>query len=514
MGGTTPLYSEPPKIKEVGFVSSSTSLDKPIVETAYLTAQNVHRYRTILRHFYRHHQQLNYWLTLEDILSFMTSEPSFAAYNREQCEQDLNALVGWKNLLATQDVGKVQTIEEFKNRRFRYQLSSYTIEIERLTIKLESISGVGGSLEANLFERIAERLRQMSGVSRQTGGSMHSWWQDLSVDFQRLNDNATDYIASLQRGKLDELLNTQAFLVYKDGIIEYLRSFIRELQRFGPTIESLLQQISPDEAGIVLDAVITYEKDIPRIDQEIDLDELTGEIYGQWSSLNAWFCGSPRRESEAARLLGITNSIIRRLTRLAYRLAETQNSLVSRHRECLHLAHLFARCPNIEEAHRLSAAVLGPAHTRHLWGEFERHTDSNLQDVWEEPPAIIPIKPRVRGFRERLQTEGIRSRAEEKKRTLSHYLRLQQEEQNVLEQHIRNSVIDFETLPIIEPHVRVTLLRWIGKAMGNKERIGHTEDGRTYKVEIHPTKRICLECQDGHLDMPAIKLHFLEGGAE
>ncbi len=488
------------------------SLNKPIVETAYLTAQNVHRYRTILRHFYRNHQQLNYWLTLEEILSFITSEPPFATYNREQCEQDLNALVGWKNLLATQDVGKVQTIEEFKNRRFRYQLSPYTIEIERLTIKLESISGVGGSLEANLFERIAERIRQIPSVSRRDRGGVHSWWQDLSVDFQRLNDNATDYIASLQRGKLDELLNTQAFLVYKDGIIEYLRNFIKELQRFGPTIESLLKQLSPETKRGVLDAVIAYEKDIPRIDQEINLEELANEIHGQWRSLTAWFCGSSSRESEAARLLGITNSIIRRLTRLAYRLAETQNSLVSRHRECLHLAHLFARCSSLEDAHRLSAAVLGPAHTRHVWGEFERDTDSHLQGVWEEPPAIIPIKPKMRGSRERLQTEGIRSRFEEKQRTLNHYLQLQKEEQSVLEQHIQDSVIDFETLPLIEPHVRVTLLRWIGKAMGNKERIGHTEDGRTYKVEIHPSKRICLQCKDGHLDMPAIRLHFLEGG--
>lgn len=491
-------------------LDASHPLDKPIVETAYLTAQNVHRYRTILRHFYRQHQQLNYWLTLEDIADFMNREPCFATYSREQCEQDLSALVQWKNLLATQDVGKVQTIEEFKNRRFRYQLSPYTIEIERLTIKLESISGVGGSLEANLLERIAGCVRQIPELEKENASTIHSRWQDLSLDFGRLNDNATDYIASLQRGKLDELLNTQAFLTYKDGIIEYLRNFIKELQRFGPIIESLLKQVDPKTLETVLNQVLAYEKSIPRVDHEVSFDELRSEIHGQWRSLNTWFCGSFSRESEASRLLGITNGIIRRLTRLAYRLAETQNSLVSRRRECLHLAELFAQCQNLDEAHRLSAAILGPAHTRHLSGEFVRQTDSQLESVWEEAPFVVPLKPRVRGFRERLQMEAIESRGVEKQRTLEHYLRLQQEERSVLEQYTQDAIIDFASLPEIEPHVRVTLLRWIGKAMGNKKRMGYTEDGRTYQVFIHPKKRITLRCQDGNLEMPAIRLHFLE----
>lgn len=491
-------------------MDSFTSLAKPIVETTYLTAQNVHRYRTILRHFYQNHQQLNYWLSLDDILSHMIAQPHFATYDREQCEQDLNALVGWKNLMATQDAAKVQTIEEFKNRRFRYQLSPYTIEIERLTIKLESISGVGGSLEANLFQRIAERLQRFAEIATEKPGSIHSFWQDLSVDFQRLNDNATDYIASLQRGKLDELVNTEAFLLYKDGIIDYLRSFIRELQRHGPTIESLLKQLPVATANHLLEQVIAYEKDIPRIDQEINLTELRNEIKGQWRNLNFWFCGSPDRESEHARLLGITNSIIRRLTRLAYRLAETQKSLVSRHRECLHLADLFAACPDLETAHILSAAVLGTAHSRHLCGEFERQTDGN-EDVWHEPAAIVPLRPRTRGFREAMQIDGIRSRQKEKQETLEAYLQMQQEEEKILEQYIRDSLIDFSQLPPIESHVRVTLLRWVGKAMGNAQKIGQTEDGRSYRVEIPAKKRIILRCDDGNLEMPAIKLHFLTG---
>lgn len=491
-------------------MDSALSLDKPILETAYLTAQNVQRYRTILRYFYRQHQQLNYWLGLEDIVEYMTTQLPFADYNREQAEQDLNALVQWKNLLASQDVAKVQTIEEFKNRRFRYQLTPYTIEIERLTIKLSSIAGVGGSLEANLFERIAQRIRQMPAMGGRRGSEIHTWWQDLSIDFQRLNDNATDYIASLERGKLDELLNTTAFLTYKDGIIEYLRSFIKELQRFGPTIESLLKEVDDAIVEQILTEVIAYEKNIPRLEQEIDLEELKREIHGQWRSLCAWFGISSNRQSERVRLLEITNSIIRRLTRLAYRLAETQNSLVSRKREYRHLARLFLDCAELKEAHLLAAAIVGPANTRHLFGDFVRQTDSSSLGIWEEPPFVVPLKPRVRGFRDKVEQESIHSKAKEKEKTLAAYLKLQREEAKVLAQHIHHSVIDFSTLPVLEPHVRITLLRWIGKAMGNQEKIGQTEDGRTYRIEMDTKKQIILQCEDGDLRMPSTKIYFLE----
>ncbi|HHY15932.1 MAG TPA: TIGR02677 family protein [Firmicutes bacterium] len=491
-------------------MDSALSLDKQVLETAYLTAQNVQRYRTILRYFYRQHQQLNYWLGLEDVLEFMKAQSAFADYTREQAEQDLNALVQWKNLLATQDMAKVLTLEEFKNRRYRYQLTPTTVEIERLLIKLASIVGVGGSLEAKLFQRITQHVRRIPEIAGGNKDEIRAWWQDMSIDFQRLNDSATDYLASLERGKLGELLDTASFLVYKSRITEYLRDFIKELQRYGPTIESLLAETDATVIERILAEVIAYEKDIPRIEQEIDVGELEREIHGQWRSLCAWFGISTGQRSEGVRLLQITDGVIRRLTRLAYRLAETQNSLVSRRREYQHLARLFSNCTDLTEAHLLSAAIVGPGNTRHLFGEFIRQTDSNSTAIWEEPPFLVPLRPRVRGFRDRLEQESIHSKAKQKEKTLAAYLQLRQEEAEVLDRHVRDAVIDFSSLPILEPHVRVTLLHWVSKAMGNRARIGQTEDGRTYRLEINTHEQIVLRCEDGNLRMPSIKIKFLE----
>lgn len=80
----------------------------------------------------------------------------------EACRQDLDVLISWKNLAAIQDTAKVTTVEEFKNKQFRYELSEYSVEIERLTIKLENLFVESASLEPSLLERIKEHIEKLT----------------------------------------------------------------------------------------------------------------------------------------------------------------------------------------------------------------------------------------------------------------------------------------------------------------------------------------------------------------
>jgi len=124
---------------------------KPLDEARYLTAENASRYRLIMRYFYEQYQKFKYWMYKEDVYQYVVQFEMFKDYTMERCEQDLKTLTEWKNLIATQDTSKAATLEEFKNKKFRYQLSPYSIEIERMTIRLEDITGYGGSLEPSLF---------------------------------------------------------------------------------------------------------------------------------------------------------------------------------------------------------------------------------------------------------------------------------------------------------------------------------------------------------------------------
>lgn len=90
----------------------SDKLIKPLTEIKYLNADNVSRYRCIMRIFFENYEKLKYWLYQEDIYEEMIKDPYFAEYKPEQCQQDLAMLVEWKNLNTIQDTRKVASMED------------------------------------------------------------------------------------------------------------------------------------------------------------------------------------------------------------------------------------------------------------------------------------------------------------------------------------------------------------------------------------------------------------------
>ena len=141
-------------------------LTKALTEAKYLNADNVSRYRCIMRIFFENYEKLKYWLYQEEIYDQMKEDPFFADYRIEQCQQDLAMLVEWKNLNTIQDTRKVASIEEFKNKKYRYQMSEYSVEIERLVLRLENLFVEGSSLEPTLLERIRRNVNRLGNVQR------------------------------------------------------------------------------------------------------------------------------------------------------------------------------------------------------------------------------------------------------------------------------------------------------------------------------------------------------------
>lgn len=75
----------------------SDKLIKPLTEIKYLNADNVSRYRCIMRIFFENYEKLKYCLYQEDIYEEMIKDPYFAEYKPEQCQQDLAMLVEWRD---------------------------------------------------------------------------------------------------------------------------------------------------------------------------------------------------------------------------------------------------------------------------------------------------------------------------------------------------------------------------------------------------------------------------------
>lgn len=489
----------------------SDKLTKALTEVKYLNADNVSRYRCIMRIFFENYEKLRYWMYQEDVYAQMTAHAFFADYTPEQCQQDLSMLVEWKNLNTIQDTRKVSSIEEFKNKKFRYQMSEYSVEIERLVLRLENLFVEGASLEPTLLERIRIHIARFPEMAGLDVNQVYTWWNDLNNDFVRLNQNYQDYIRDLNSVKAEEMMHTSQFLVFKDRLVEYLRSFIKGLQRNVGVIEEDLRTLSEDVKQAVFEKVIQYELSIPRMDVEVSRELIEEKTRGRYQSIYDWFVASSGGENEAGKLFDATNEIIRRITRYAAQLSEKNAFGANRREEYRKVAELFLTCSDVQQAHRMSAMVFGMERPYHLAGDLVRETDSMNQGVYEESPLEITLKPRVRTYREKARRSAIRESAAERQQTRARLIEQQRRDQKRLQELEVDGTIDFSTLPVIDAHVREILLKWISDAMENPAGVARTEDGRRFVLDMSQSKSRCVvHCEDGNFTMPQMSIIFQE----
>ncbi len=489
----------------------SDKLLKPLTESKYLNADNVSRYRCIMRIFFENYEKLRYWLYQEEVYEQMIADPFWADYKPEQCQQDLNMLTEWKNLNTIQDTRKVLSIEEFKNKKYRYQMSEYSVEIERLVIRLENLFIEGASLEPTLLERIRLNIGRFSDMVSKDKNEVYTWWNDLNNDFVRLNQNYQDYIRDLNSVKAEQMMHTKEFLVFKDRLIEYLRSFIQGLQRNVGIIEECLRQLDESVLNQVFDKVVQYEMSIPRMDAEPSQKMIEQKITGRYQSIYDWFVGVEGQENEAGKLFDATNDIIRRITRYAAQLSEKNALGANRKEEYKKVAELFMRCEDTSEAHKMAAMVFGMEKTFHIAAESVRETDSINKGVYEEQPFCIELKPRVRTYHEKSKRSSIIESREKKLETRQRMIQQHKEEMQKVKLLEIDGMIDFSDLPVLEPRIREILLKWISDAMESADFSARTDDGRTYRLDKSQADEKCVvHCEDGNFTMPKMKIVFQE----
>lgn len=328
-------------------------LARQITETAYLTKENTKRYRPILRFFYEQNQKMNYMLYKEDVFNELAGKMYFEDYTLEQCDCDLTSLTDYKNLIAIQDTAVAYTLEEFKNKRYRYQLSDFAVKIESLVIELENLHIEGASLEPTLIERIKEEISKINEISKENETIVNGWWENLNADFKRLNENYQGYIKSFYNIKMEEMAQSAQFIIRKNDLVLYLREFIKSLQNNSYSIERILRGISKETENIILEKVLDAQKKvirIDRLDEELPEDEIRERNNGKWENIKKWFIGDEKRQSEVINIEEKTSEIIRKITRIANQIAESRGNINSRKAEYKKICEMFAKTNGLEEA--------------------------------------------------------------------------------------------------------------------------------------------------------------------
>ena len=483
-------------------ITSKTT--KKITEASYLCTGNTFRYRAIIRIAYKKYEKMKYLLYKEEIFEDIKKINGFDEYTLDDLKQDLDSLEAWGNFITVQDTARTRTLEEFKNRKFTYQLSTITIELERTLIKIENIKETSrGSLEISLIERFKETLEQIKNLEEFDSSKIYSWWEMLNRDFKHLNENYQDYISKFYSPKTDELLKTNEFLIFKESFIKYLREFIKGLQINVPNIKYLLRNINDEEDKIkwIVQNIIKYEKENIALDMEYDEKESYELHYGRYLSMKEWFIGSLGNISMADNLLESTSEIIRKITRYALQIVEMQTSGGSRKGEYKSLIEMFNKCVDINEAHKLSSVVFGVMSSKHIGCDIERETENINSGIYEEKATTIVVQPSNRYRVKTANRNSVKEKTEAKKVMAKKILEMRQREKEIIESKIVNNRLSFKELNNITAEERRIFLTWLSYSLNKKEQEWvRNEYGRYYKVvNKHETEKITLKCEDGEL---------------
>ena len=484
-------------------------LVKPVSEVKYLQAENADRYRVIIRHFFNEYENIQYWLFKDNVFQMMKDTKYFQDYTIEKCQTDLDALVEWGNLTAIQDTSKVHSIEEFKNKKFRYQLNEYTVEIERMILRIENLEIEGASLEPSLLERLTMSIRNFPKILEKSTDEISAWWRDVNNDFIRLNQNYQDYLKTLNSQRAEELMQSEEFLIYKDQLISYLRNFVVGLQQQGSILESHLREVKQADVNSMVQQVLKHEIDIPRLDRKISENDLKDSICKRWENIIQWFVSSGN-ESELNRLYATTNEVIRKITRYAQQISELKHRNANRKQEYRHIANMFGKCESIIDAHLLSAQVFGVQDMFHLLNVQERETENIDSGVYEEKSTLYQIEPRTRVAR-KTTTRSIPKDYELEKQMYLLKLETEKEkQQEILKALMKDGRIEFVSLPTISSYTRSMLLSWISKALQQQNHKAKTEFGSSYEVIIpeNNQSKCKIHCEDGIFVSPEFIINF------
>ena len=482
-----------------------------ISETSYLSVPNAGIYRKIMRFFYREYEKMHFQLYKEDVFAWLKEENEFAGYTMNQLELDLGALVKWKNLTPIQDPGKVYTIQDYKNKQYRYTMSEYAVEIERLTVRLENLFMESANLSTNFFVRLEKSLEE-AGMMQDAGlKEVNEWWNLLQEDFKRLNQNYQDYLRDFYSGKTERLMKSVEFVLHKDKFITYLTDFVQELQRYSKRMEQILLRQTPVIENTVLEKVVRSELDIPHALLEMNGNlepDIRENVMGKWDSLKRWFLDTPERECESRKVLKITNDVIRSIIQNAALIVQLQNWGISRKDDYQKFLQMFLKCGKLEDAHRLSAHLFGVQKIQHFKTNSPREADGINSSIYAEAPAEFQIRPHTRIYHERKDRRGFSDRTLEKMMQREAYLQSVKKQEETVMRYVKDQKIVFAEIEETVPEMTKNLfLQWITRANMNAQRSGQTEFGQEYRL-LQEEGTCVLKCEDGDLTMPAYILEF------
>lgn len=373
---------------------------------SFVTEQNAGLYRAVLAAFVTAKERFRLHLRPGDVLVVVRADPNFSEQIPElnTIETALRTLSGeWGLLEAHPDTAAVATVEEFYRPRFLYRLTQQGAAAEQAVRLYEELCEQRGQLQTAALSDIRSLLSELRNVmdaEEPDAGKAYLTLDTLCTRFAQLTEQAQAFLSSLQRAIDLHGASLQAFVAYKDRLIDYLERFIQELLL---SRLEIVEQLADAEAhGAARALALAAER------QLVDALEPTEEERARalqrwqerWAGLRAWFVGEAGQRSQAEELRRHALAAIPALLSALSGLHDRRTRKSDRSADLRTLARWFAEAPSEEDAHRLWRAAFGLSPARHLRIDEETLKDRDQHPVHgstsflNAPP--LRIAPRLR----------------------------------------------------------------------------------------------------------------------
>ena len=352
---------------------------------AHVHADKQAVYRAILQVFSEAKQRFVVHLRPEDVAARLPSRET----DVEAVTAALDQLVHWGNLRPYPDTSRVTTVEDFNRRRHVYALTPHGEAAEIALAAYADALGRRGELQAVALSDIRIGLRTLERLAQSPEpdvATVAASLRDLHTVFHNLAENATAFMATVQRSIDRSHLDVEEFLGYKERLIGYLQRFIGDLVVVSPEIATLLVRLDEADVDRLLHAVAQREAADAAPDGTAEgtthaAGERVTTLRARWSGLRQWFVGGRDAPSQAALLRGRARAAIPALLDTVRALNERYAGRSDRAADFRALARWFAECEDDADAHRLWRGAPRP---RRGGGDPRPRGDDQLA-----PPVLV-----------------------------------------------------------------------------------------------------------------------------
>ncbi|MFR9673314.1 TIGR02677 family protein [Streptomyces sp. TR02-1] len=442
---------------------------------AHLTAPNAALYRAVMRTFLAAKERFAVHLRPEDVHAAMAAgeRPT----DPEAVVKALDALVGWGNLRADPDTARVTAVEDFYRKRFIYQLTRAGEATEAALGTYDEVLGRRGELQAVALHDIVTQLRALLVIAAEEEPDPAKTYVALSVltsRFTDLADNARAFMGSLQRTIDLHDVEVEAFLAYKDRLIQYLERFIQDLITLGGRIAALIGELeSQGRVGPLLDlAAVRDAADAAPEDAAQAEKAARTRWAARWSGLAEWFVSGEGRESQARLLRGRALNAIPQLLAVVRQLNERRAGRSDRSADFRELARWFAEAPDDETRHRLWRVAFGLYPSRHLTADADTLAERSSRPEpastpWARarPLRISPQLRRTGSYERRGKPRRVTDRSDARRELAEIAARQAEQAREARARLVTDGPVRLSRLGELDPRAFDLFLRLLGDAL-------------------------------------------------